>query len=232
MSQIEVIVLNEEDAKVAEANGADRLELVSAIGEGGLTPSYGVIKRVVNSVKIPVMVMIRPHSFSFVYKKEEWEVLREDIRMVKELGAAGIVFGALSEDQLVDFDILSMVLEEGSDLSVTFHRAIDEANPISIYHSLCSSHHVIDRILTSGGKPTVMEGIDVLQNLVRDSVQGDKKPVVIMPGSGLKLDNIEFIHQTLHAEEYHFGSGVRVNGDFRQSIDGEALRKIRRVVGR
>lgn len=229
MSKIEVIVLNEEDAKVAEANGADRLELVSAIGEGGLTPSYGAIKGVVDSVEIPVMVMIRPHSFSFVYQKEEWRMMREDIRMVRELGAAGIVFGALTAGKLVDFDILAMVLKEASDLSVTFHRAIDEVDPLDTYHSLCASPHSIDRILTSGGKPTVMKGIDTLRHLVRDSVNAHDKPV-IMPGSGLDLNNIEFIHQTLQAREYHFGSGVRVEGDYRRPIDEKKLQKMKGIV--
>jgi copper homeostasis protein len=229
MSKIEVIVLNEEDAKIAEAYGADRLELVSAISEGGLTPSYGTIKRVTNSVDIPVMVMIRPHSFSFVYRKEEWEVIKEDIKVVRELGAAGIVFGALTEEKSVDFELLSMVVEEARGLSITFHRAIDESNPIKQYHALCRSPQKIDRVLTSGGKPTVSEGLDMLHNLVKDSMNGTEKPV-ILPGSGLTINNIELIHQRLQAEEYHFGSGLRKERDFRQSIDGELLQKIKSIV--
>lgn len=75
MSKIEAIVLNEEDAKTAEAYGADRLELVSAIAEGGLTPSYGTIKQVVKSVQIPVMVMVRPHSYHYNYQQSEWATL-------------------------------------------------------------------------------------------------------------------------------------------------------------
>jgi copper homeostasis protein len=229
MSKVEVIVLNQEDAKIAEAYGADRLELVSAISEGGLTPSYGTIKRVVNSVNTPVMVMIRPHSHSFVYQKEELDVMREDIKIVRELGAAGIVFGALNEDGLVDLPILEMVVKEAGSMSVTFHRAIDESKPLEIYKSLCHSGLKINQVLTSGGKPTVMEGLNTLRNLVEDSVNGTAKPV-IMPGSGLNINNIEFIHETLQADQYHFGSGVRSNGDFRHSIDGNILQKIKGVV--
>ncbi|MGM7723567.1 copper homeostasis protein CutC [Metabacillus sp. Hm71] len=229
MSKIEVIVLNERDAQMAEAYGADRLELVTAIDEGGLTPSYGVIKRVVHSVNIPVMVMIRPHSYTFVYQKEEWEAMREDIKIVRELGAAGIVFGALTEEGTVDFPILEMAVKEAGSMSVTFHRAIDEAMPLDIYKSLCGSHLKINQVLTSGGKPSVIEGLQTLRNLVGDSVTDTEKPV-IMPGSGLTLNNIEFIHETLSAPYYHFGSGVRINGDFRHTIDGKILQKIKRIV--
>lgn len=229
MSKVEVIVLNQEDAKIAEAYGADRLELVSAISEGGLTPSYGAIKRVVNSVNIPVMVMIRPHSYSFVYQKEEWEMMREDIKVARELGAAGIVFGALTKENSVDFELLAMVVEEAKGLSITFHRAIDESNPQEIYQSLCGSPYKIDQVLTSGGKPTVIKGMDTLLNLMKGSVPGTENPV-IMPGSGLDQNNIQFIHQTLQAKEYHFGSGVRIEGDFRQSINGRILQKIKDII--
>jgi copper homeostasis protein len=229
MSKVEIIVLNDEDAKVAEEFGADRLELVSAIREGGLTPSYGAIKRVTKSVKIPVMVMIRPHSYSFVYRKEEWNLMKEDIRIVKELGASGIVFGALTMGNSVDFDILSMVLEEAKGLSVTFHRAIDEAKPLEIYDSLCTFPHPIDRILTSGGKPTVSEGLETLKLLI-NSAEKSMKSTIIMPGSGLDSNNIEFLHQQLKAKEYHFGSGVRFNGDFRHPINGNEIQKIKSIV--
>ncbi|KKI89639.1 copper homeostasis protein CutC [Bacillus sp. SA1-12] len=231
MSKLEVIVLNEQDAEMAEAYGADRLELVTAIGEGGLTPSYGVIKRVVNRVNIPVMVMIRPHSHSFVYQKEEWDVMREDIKMAKELGASGIVFGGLTAKGSVDFSILEMVVKEAGSMSVTFHRAIDEAMPIEIYKSLCESGLKINQVLTSGGRPNVMEGLQTLRDLVEDSVNGTDKPV-IMPGSGLGLHNIEFVHETLQAPYYHFGSGVRKNGDFRYTIDGGILERIKEIVTR
>lgn len=227
MSKVEVIVLNQEDAKIAEAYGADRLELVSAISEGGLTPSYGAIKRVVNSVNIPVMVMIRPHSYSFVFQKEEWEMMIEDIKVARELGAAGIVFGALTDEKLVDYDILQAVIEEANGLSITFHRAIDEARPLEIYTSLCESAFKVNQVLTSGGAPNVMEGLNTLRKLVADS--GSERPV-IMPGSGLDLNNIEFIHRTLNAGQYHFGSGVRVGRDFRHSIDGKVLQRIKGIV--
>ncbi|WP_066072604.1 copper homeostasis protein CutC [Neobacillus soli] len=230
MSKVEIIVLNQEDAKTAEACGADRLELVSAIAEGGLTPSYGTIKTVVESVKIPVMVMIRPHSYSFVYRQDEWDAIREDIKIVHELGAAGIVFGALTKQHTVDFDIIAMVLEEAQGLSITFHRAIDQANSLEIYKSICQSPYHIDRILTSGGKPTVSEGLTPLKAMLAESRKTPNQPI-IMPGSGLTSRNIGSVHEQLQADEYHFGSAVRIDGEFRNRINGDEIKKIKRVVG-
>ncbi|ETI70835.1 copper homeostasis protein CutC [Neobacillus vireti] len=229
MSKIEIIVLNQEDAKTAEANGGDRLELVSAIAEGGLTPSYGTIKTVVKSVEIPVMVMVRPHSYSFEYHKNEWEAIKEDIKIIKELGAAGIVFGGLTEKHTVDFEILDMVLEEAQGLSITFHRAIDQTDALAAYKSLCNSPYYVERILTSGGKPTVLEGLDPLNKMLAESKKILDQPI-IMPGSGLSSNNIEYIHKQLQASEYHFGSAVRINRDFRNQIDGDEIQKIKRMV--
>jgi copper homeostasis protein len=153
----------------------------------------------------------------------------EDIKVARELGAAGIVFGALTIEKLVDYDILQMVIEEANGLSITFHRAIDETKPLEIYKSLCESPFKVNQVLTSGGALNVTEGLNTLRTLVADSVNGSEKPV-IMPGSGLDLNNIEFIHRTLQAQQYHFGSGVRVGGDFRYSIDGKVLQNIKGIV--
>ncbi|WP_066306557.1 copper homeostasis protein CutC [Bacillus sp. FJAT-29814] len=229
MSLVEIIVLNDEDARAAEAHGADRLELVSAIGEGGLTPSYGIIKTVVKSVKIPVMVMIRPHSYSFTYREQEWAALREDIKIARELGAAGIVFGATMETGTLDSDLLGMVLEESKGMSVTFHRAIDAGNTQAIYRSLCEGPFRVDRVLTSGGRPTAIEGADTIKNMMQIGAASAHAPI-IMPGSGLTVENIVELHKDLQALEYHFGSAVRFEGSFLKPINGKVIEKIKRVV--
>ncbi|WP_042470581.1 copper homeostasis protein CutC [Bacillus ndiopicus] len=229
MSKIEAIVLNEEDAKIAEAYGADRLELVSAINEGGLTPSYGTIKQVVNSVHIPVMVMVRPHSYSYQYNQIDWAVMQEDIRIIKELGAAGIVFGALTTEQAIDYDMLAKVIGEIGDLSITFHRAIDEANTFDLYKSLCQSPYRINQVLTSGGQSNVMQGQSTIQALIQHSSEQLNRPI-IMPGSGLNAENITDIHEALQAQFYHFGSGIRKERDFAQSIDPRALVQIKKIL--
>jgi copper homeostasis protein len=180
-------------------------------------------------VKIPVMVMVRPHSYSFVYRKDEWDAIREDIKMIQELGAAGIVFGALNEKQAVDVDILAMVLKEAKGLSVTFHRAIDQADSQEVYKSLCHSPYHVDRILTSGGKATVLEGLEPLKGMVAESRKSSNQPI-IMPGSGLTSSNIESVHEQLQASEYHFGSAVRIGGEFRNRINEDEIQRIKRIV--
>ena len=106
---VEVIVQNAEDAIQAERFGADRLELVSAMSEGGLTPSYGAIKGVLNSTKLPVQIMIRPHSYGFQYNEADWEIMKEDISMIQQLGGTGIVIGGLTAEGMIDERCLSVL---------------------------------------------------------------------------------------------------------------------------
>ena len=97
---LECIVENEKDAIQAERLGINRLELVSAMSEGGLTPSYGTVKRVMEAVKIPVQVMLRPHSYSFEYDELDWMSMREDLQAFSDLGVKGIVFGCLKNGEV------------------------------------------------------------------------------------------------------------------------------------
>src|SRR5690554_410815 len=124
--KLEVIVQNGSEAKQAEQLGADRLELVAAISEGGLTPSYGTIKAVLSEVEIPVQVMIRPHSYHYHYSLEEWKAMEQDIQAVTELGGKGIVIGALTNDNEPDEEFLDRLFDTFPQLDVTFHRAFDE----------------------------------------------------------------------------------------------------------
>lgn len=136
---LEVIALDAADAQAAEQGGADRIELVSAMSEGGLTPSYGLIEQVISRVSIPVYVMIRPHSRSFCYSADDLQVMTQDIRVSRELGAAGIVIGALTDEGEVDCSFLQTCLLSAKGLGVTFHRAID------------SSAHLVRALESIGG---------------------------------------------------------------------------------
>jgi len=223
--KIEVIVQNEQDAMDAEKYGADRLELVSAVDEGGLTPSYGAMNRVLKSVKIPVQVMIRPHSFGYIYDKDDIQVMKEDIEMAKMLGANGIVFGCLNESGDIDEALLNTVVEIADGMEITFHRAFDHArDQKEAYKTICQNSHAIKRILTSGGKKNAVEGVKQIQELVKLS-KSHNCPY-IMPGAGLNVDNITEIALETKAHEFHFGSGVRYGLSFRSPINGEKLKTI------
>ncbi|MGM0842616.1 MAG: copper homeostasis protein CutC [Bacillota bacterium] len=228
MSKLEVIVLNEEDAKIAEGCGADRLELVSAIQEGGLTPDYHVIESVIHAVSIPVQVMLRPHSKTFTYRDPELSNMIKQVKTFQQIGVRGIVFGALTIDGELDKAALEQILEAAQGQSVTFHRAIDVSNnPLNLYEELYQSNVKIDRVLTSGGKAGVLEGVMKINEMLKIEKKGGP---VIMPGSGLTVENIEEIHEELKAKEYHFGSGVRKEGSYEYGIDPHKVKAIKEII--
>lgn len=226
---IECIVQNAKDAIAAEKLGAARLELVSAIELGGLTPAYGTIKNVIDSVQLPVQVMIRPHSYGFVYSSDDKEVMKKDISLLNEMEHHRIVIGTLKENKTIDTDFLDELFEEFPQLDVTFHRAFDEVrDQTEAYHTLTAYRENIKRILTSGGADDCLEGKDSLRRLVhlQHKLQGPD----ILPGSGLKPDNIQILHDAIQAEEYHFGSGVRRDYSFEERIDKGKIEYIRNIL--
>ncbi|WP_413374819.1 copper homeostasis protein CutC [Alkalihalobacillus sp. 1P02AB] len=223
--QIEVIVQNDQEAKQAEQFGATRLELVSAISEGGLTPSYGSIKRVLNAVTIPVQVMIRPHAYHFNYSDTDRKIILEDIQALLNLGGKRIVFGALKDDKTIDIAFLKEIIALSSDLDITFHRAFDEVrNQQTAYETLANYSKQVKRILTSGGKVNCEEGKLQLQALVKQSVTTDGP--AIMPGAGLSSANIQELHQMIGAKQYHFGKAMRLNQSFAEGFNKQAFEQV------
>ncbi|MGA9232816.1 MAG: copper homeostasis protein CutC, partial [Exiguobacterium oxidotolerans] len=175
---LEVIAATVEEATAAEQAGADRLELVSALSEGGLTPSYGLIRQVLSAVEIPVHVLVRPHSKSFVYSEADQETIITDIDLIRELGAAGIVVGSLTADGRIDEGFLGRVIKHKGELSLTFHRAIDSSRDIHEAAEVLADFPEVDRILTSGAKATALEGQAVIAELVERHEE-----LTILPGS-------------------------------------------------
>ncbi|WP_343327838.1 copper homeostasis protein CutC [Lentibacillus saliphilus] len=223
---IEVITLNERDTLQAKKLGADRVELVSAMQEGGLTPSYGTLARVLSSAPLPVHVMVRPHSYGFTYTTEDWHVIKEDISIIQQLGGTRIVFGCLTEDGQVDEQLLTKVIELAPEMDITFHRAFDDAqSQLDAYAILSKYSQHISRILTSGGKKTCAEGAAMLKQLVTLSEKSGGPR--IMPGSGLSAANISALHQQIGAKDYHFGSAMRVDGRFDQPLAETAIAHIK-----
>ncbi len=222
---IEVIVQNEQEAIRAEKMGAERLELVSAINEGGLTPSFETIKRVLSSVTIPVQVMIRPHSRDFFYSDSEVKTIIEDVKNVLNLGGHGIVFGALKKDYTLDENALEKIIALSDQLDITFHRAFDEIDDqLSAYRVLTNYKKQVKRILTSGGHMDCLKGKHELRKLVELSKEMEGPSILC--GGGLTSTNIEEIHQAVESSEYHFGSGVRKNGSYTEGFKKEVFEQI------
>ncbi|MGE6369333.1 copper homeostasis protein CutC [Planococcus kocurii] len=222
---IEVIVQNEQEAIQAEKMGAARLELVSSIDEGGLTPSFETIKQVLNSVAVPVQVMIRPHSRDFFYSDSEMNTIIEDVKNVLNLGGHGIVFGALTKDYAIDEQALEKVIAVSDQLDITFHRAFDEIdNQLNAYRALTNYKKQVKRILTSGGHVDCLKGKNQLRKLVELSKEMEGPSILC--GGGLTPTNIEEIHQTVRASEYHLGSGVRKNSSYAEGFDKEVMEQV------
>src|SRR5699024_9019730 len=210
---LEVIVQNGEEEKQAEELGADRLKLVTAIQEGGLTLSYGAIKQVLISVSITVQVMIRSHSYHYFYKENEIQIIHEDIKKVINLGGTGIVFGALNEDYTINEQVLEDVVEKFPTIDITFHRAFDKiSSQKAAYQTLAAYKNYVKRILTSSGETNCVDGQQKLSELVQ--MANEMEGPAIMPGAGLSLENIQAVHEAVGAEQYHFGKAVRVDQSF------------------
>ncbi|MGN1400447.1 MAG: copper homeostasis protein CutC [Bacillus sp. (in: firmicutes)] len=221
---LECIVENGRDARKAEELGFHRLELVSAMKEGGLTPSFGTVKTVMESVKIPVQVMIRPHGYHFEYGEEDWRAMREDIQSFMDLGVKGIVFGCLKDGQ-IDQNLLEKVIREFPKLDITFHRAFDHTrNQGDALEILCQYASHVKRILTSGGKTNAMEGMEKLQQMI--TLSNVWSGPTILVGGGLKAEQMKEMHSFLQADEYHFGSGVRKAGSFANGFDIEKVQAL------
>lgn len=224
--KLEFIVQNGREAIEAEKFGADRLEFVSAIGEGGLTPSYGTIKQVLESVSTPVYTMVRPHSNHFYYDESDLKIMKEDIKQIIKLGGKNIVVGALNKDNTINEEMLQSIINVAPDAEITFHRAFDETpSVIEAYRTLVKYKDHVKSILTSGGADNCSEGRASLSELVKESnkLKGPK----IMPGSGMSLENIKNIHSVVDAEQYHFGKAVRINQSFANGFDEAVIKKIK-----
>lgn len=213
---IEFIAVTVEDAKFIEKSGADRIELVSGLTEGGITPSYGLIEKVVNSVSIPVNVMVRPHSQSFCYSEDDIAIMKNDIRVIRSLGANGVVLGMLDGDGNVDFQQLEELLTEIGTMEVTFHRAIDSSNNIVQNAEKLNQYQEIKTILTSGGHGDWPTRLDTLRKLKEICKETD-----ILIGSGLSKDNIREVHKQVGTNCYHFGTAVRIDHSILKSVSLE-----------
>jgi copper homeostasis protein len=195
---LEVAVFNIESAIAAEAAGANRLELCENPNEGGTTPSYGTLSVVSSIISIPVFPIIRPRGGDFLYSRSEFDVMKNDIRLCKELGFAGVVIGLLLPDGSIDKERTKELVQLAAPMDVTFHRAFDRCNdPIRGLHDIIETG--CKRILTSGQVPSAPDALDLLQTLVREA--GDN--IIILPGSGVRGNNIATIKTVTKAKEFH-----------------------------
>ena len=161
----EVCVESFDEAFRAVGAGATRIELCENLSVGGTTPSYGTIRKCTEKLSVPVMVMIRPRGGNFTYSKDEFEIMQEDILLCKKLSVTGVVFGILDDIGNIDEMKTRLLVQLARPMHVTFHKAIDMA--ANIMDSVALLKEIgVDRILSSGGKPTALEGSETLNRMI------------------------------------------------------------------
>lgn len=206
---IEVCANSLESAMNAEKAGADRIELCAELGVGGITPSFGLIEKVVEKLSIPVHVLIRPRSGDFTYSEEELEVMQKDIEFCKSVGVRGIVAGALKPDFTLDEEKTSFLIDAAEDMIFTFHRAFDWAkNPLDTFKLI--EDLGADYVLSSGQQPSAHQGLPLLKELLQLETV-----CKVMPGGGVNKDNI-MDFKTAGFEVIHF-SGTKIHSTLERS---------------
>jgi len=181
---VEICANSFDSALAAKLGGATRIELCTALSLGGLTPSHGLIEKVMQTLDIPVHVLIRPRGGDFTYSERELDIMKRDISYCKNLGCAGIVSGVLTTERNIDILATKQLMEASRDLDFTFHRAFDWVkNPTESLQQLTELE--VQRILTSGQESKAIDGLGLLKNLLQ-AAQGN---VEIMPGSGINSNN-------------------------------------------
>jgi copper homeostasis protein len=199
----EACVSGVESALAAQEGGADRVELCADLDAGGVTPSAGVIAVACRRLEIPVHVLIRPRELDFLFSELEFEAMRHDVDTAKTLGAAGIVLGLLTPPGSIDRERTARLVDAARPLSVTFHKAFDAVRDANqALEDLIALG--VDRILTSGGSPTVRAGLPRLAELARISAGR----IVIMAGGQIREEDLPAI-VVANVREVHSGSALR-----------------------
>lgn len=203
---LEVAVFNISSALQAQSAGADRLELCENPLEGGTTPSYGTLKTVKEKVTIPVFPIIRPRGGDFLYDDAEFEVLKKDVQLCKELGFPGLVTGLLKKDGTVDIERTKELVKIAAPLEVTFHRAFDRTkDPLQALEDVIATG--CKRILTSGQVPNVANATSLIKQLIEKA----NGRIIILQGSGVRSSNLQQLIDETGGVEYH--SSARMSAD-------------------
>ncbi len=181
---VEICANSFESAYNAQLAGAQRIELCSELAVGGVTPSFGLMSQVKSSLSIPVFVLIRPRSGDFVYSSAEFEIMKKDVELCKELGCSGVVSGVLNTDNSIDIIRTQELVNLAKPLPFVFHRAFDLVpNPVKALNQLLQLGVI--RILTSGHESSAIKGLKLLNELKELA----KEAITILPGGGITVEN-------------------------------------------
>ena len=199
--------------KSAVEGGADRIELCANLTEGGVTPSYGYIKKCRDSFALALYPIIRPRGGDFLYTTEEFDLMMYDARLCRQLSCDGVVIGLLNKDGSIDVTRTSRLVEAVYPLGVTFHRAFDRcSDPMAAMEQLIEIG--CERILTSGQKQNAVDGVELIAEMNRVAAGR----IIIMPGSGVRQENVKWLSEKTGCIEFHSSLRRRIpsNMEFMQ----------------
>ena len=210
---LEICCGHYESAKLAIDSGAERIELCAALPIGGLTPSIDTLVAVKKLSDVPIMVLIRPREGNFVYSLAEKKIILSEIESTLNVGANGLVIGALDSEYGIDLPFIKSIVLEYPFLPITFHRAFDfTPDPFLAMEQLIDLG--IERILTSGQQKTALAGKDLIQKLIAKA----KDNIIVMPGSGINHNNIKEI-ANLFPKEIHLSAKKTLKSKDKQAFD-------------
>jgi copper homeostasis protein len=242
---LEVCIASVEDALTAQSGGADRLELNTALGLGGLTPSAGLLTEVRQAVRLPLIVMARPRPGGFCYSAAEFRVLQRDLDFALEQGADGIAFGVLTEAGEIDRVRTMRLVEQLGPRQAVFHRAFDVTLDASV-----ALEQLIDlgvrRVMTSGQEESALEGAGRIAQLIEQAAGR----IEVLPAGGINPSTVadvlprtrcDQVHASLRASRFdrstvarpqvRFGAATNPPEDRFDATSAELVRQMRGLLG-
>ena len=202
---IEVCVENINEALRAESLGATRVELCENLKVGGTTPSAGQIAVAKKLLKIPIMVLIRPRGGNFIFSNNEIEIMKRDIEICRDMGIDGVVIGALTKEHTIDRVLIEELINIARPMEITFNKAIDKTFTIlEEFRELIKLD--IDRVLTSGGAKTAIDGKEIINEMV--SIANGK--VKVISAGKIHNSDLSMLEKLLKTDEFH---GKKIVGD-------------------
>ena len=202
---LEVCADSMESALAAERGGADRIELCGNLVIGGTTPSQALFEKIRKETSLKIRVLLRPRFGDFCYSQNEYEILKEEVKLFRRLGADGIVIGCLNPDGSLNMEQMQGLIAEAGDMDVALHRAFDVSRD-----ALEALEQAISlgcrTILTSGQKNSAWEGREFLAKLQQES----RGRIEILAGSGIKPEIIDQLHEETGIASYHMSGKVVV----------------------
>lgn len=215
---LEICAADIESVHAAAEGGADRVELCSALSEGGITPSIGFIKQALKVRNIKVHVLIRPRNGDFLYSKDEIELMLDDIAVCREIGVHGIVIGALTPDGDIDVDTCRRLIDTAGGMSITFHRAFDlSKDPFKSIDKIIELG--CNRLLTSGHAISAEDGIRLLSELVKYA----NERIIILAGGGITPSNAAKIIGEAGVNEIHASARSSKQSEMKYQLSGVSM---------